>query len=111
MSLELSDESQFPADVQGVMQPERPTQLTDAQVPLQRFGVLWEVVPLLSSLPQLNGVAQSVDELGRRGDVSRFSFVFFLFTSQQAAERGASDSASPERAGRERAGEGRFSGQ
>lgn len=34
VSFELFDKTQFPIHVQGVMQPERPAQLTHAQVSL-----------------------------------------------------------------------------
>lgn len=63
VSLQLSDEAQFPRDVQRVMQAEGSGQLTDAQMPLEGFGVLWEGETILALLSQGNRFTEPVDKL------------------------------------------------
>lgn len=63
VSFELCDEMLFSISVQGVVQSERPTQLTHTQVPLEPFGVVWEGEALLALLPEGNGFAQPINEL------------------------------------------------
>lgn len=63
VSFELCDKMQFSIHVQRVMQPQRSTQLTYAQMPLKRFGIVWESKSLLPLLPKWNGFAQTINEL------------------------------------------------
>lgn len=93
MSLELRDEQQFPVHVEGVLQAERPTQLTHAQMPLQGFGVLWEGESLVSPLPQWNRVTQTVDKLKRERETC-----FTVGPVRAALQRHCCSRVSPERA-------------
>lgn len=66
VSFELSNETLFSLPVQGVVQAERPTQLTHTQVPLESFGVVREGEALLALLPEGNGFAQPINKLRRQ---------------------------------------------
>lgn len=69
VSFELRDEPQFPINVEGVMQPERSTQLTHTQMPLQRFSILWKSESLVSLLPERHRFTHTVNELKKlRGE-------------------------------------------
>ncbi len=63
VSFELRDKPQFSVHIEGVMQPERSTQLTHTQMPLQRFGVLWKGESLVSRLAEGNRLTQMINEL------------------------------------------------
>lgn len=63
VSFELRDDTQLSVNVNRVMESECSTQLTHAQMPLERFGVLWKSESLLSLLPQRDRLAQTVNEL------------------------------------------------
>lgn len=108
VSFELCDETQFSIHIQRVMQPQCSTQLTYAQMPLKRFGIVWESKSLLPLLPEWNGFAQAINELKGWGEE---------WVSQPNISLWRSDSTnsynfvSPERVGQERAGGGIFSGQ
>lgn len=65
VSFELRDEPQLSLHVERVMQPERSAQLTHAQMPLQRFGVVWKRESLVALLAQRNRFTQTVYELKR----------------------------------------------
>lgn len=103
MSFELRDEPQLSLHVERVMQPERSAQLTHAQMPLQRFGVVWKRESLVALLAQRNRFTQTVYELKRGEEQS----VSESNTSQEADQQTLGcGSVVPERVGQQRAGGG-----
>lgn len=85
VSFELRDEPQLSLHVERVMQPERSAQLTHAQMPLQRFGVVWKRESLVALLAQRNRFTQTVYKLKRGEEQS----VSESNTSQEADQQTA----------------------
>ena len=65
VGLEVSDDPQLPLSAEDVVEAQRATQLTHAQVPLEGFGVLWKhrAAPLLRLSAERHHFPQPTDEL------------------------------------------------